>query len=74
MGWALASAGTIFLLLYGVWYLFANVLGFFFDSEVPLIIRMGVGLLAAGAMILFVSITRERWTMWKSERYKEVIR
>ena len=68
-GWLLFSAGLILLLGFGAWqFLFE----FLLDPEVPLIARLGAGGIVAGTIILLVSIGRESWTKYQSERYREV--
>ncbi len=70
-GWLLFSAGLILLLAYGAWELLQ---GFFLDPEPPLVIKLGVGAVLAGVIVLLVSIGREVLTKHRGERYREVNR
>lgn len=47
---------------------------FLLDPEVPLVIRLGVGTLTLGALLLLTNILRERLYRRKTERYDEVVR
>jgi len=71
LGWALMSVGLIIVTLYGAWH-FLN--DFLLDPGPPLVLRIGVGVLLAGIVVLLVSIGRERWLAYKTERYREVDR
>jgi hypothetical protein len=71
IGWILLSLGAIILLSFGVWHYFQD---FLLDSEVPLLIRTGVSVAALGAIVLLVSVLRERLFIRKRERYKEIMR
>jgi hypothetical protein len=68
-GWLLASAGALVLVLYGAYELFKT---FLLNSEVPIVLRGGFGLLVIGVGILLVSIVRERLYARKVERYDKV--
>lgn len=70
-GWLLLSAGLILLLGYAGWQLLTE---FFFNTEAPLIVRLGVGATLGGAVVLLVSIGREVLSKYRSERYREVKR
>lgn len=71
LGWILMSLGLIILASWGAWELLNE---FLLDPEAPLVARVGVGTLAAGAVVLLISIGRERWLAYKTERYREVER
>jgi len=68
-GWFLLSVGLILVCCYAVLELFRS---FFFDPQVPLIVRLGFGISAIGVIILLVSILRERLFARKIERYDKV--
>jgi len=70
-GWLLLSAGLILLTGYAGWALLTD---FFFDPEVPVIARIGVGATVAGVIVLLVSIGREALSKYGVERYREVKR
>ena len=70
-GWLLMSAGLILLLGYFGWTMLNE---FFFDAEVPLVVRLGAGGMVGGMIVLLVSIGREVLTKYGSERYREVKR
>jgi anti-sigma factor RsiW len=70
-GWALLWIGITILSAYGLWALAAE---FLLSSEVPLMARLGVGTLTAGALLLLISIIRDRLRTYGSERYREIER
>jgi len=68
-GWFLLSLGVVLVCCYAVLDLFRD---FFFNPEVPVIVRLGFGVFAVGCIILLVSIARERLFARKIERYDKV--
>ena len=72
LGWILFSLGAIVLLCYGGFKLVEEMVK---DPNVALLVKAGVLALVFGVVILFVSLLRERLTVWKVDRYsKEVTR
>ena len=63
--------GLILVLVYSLFQLLG---AFFHDGSLPLYFRAGVIVLAAGMVILLVSVGRERLKAYKSDRYREVKR
>ena len=75
IGWILASLGAIICLSWAAWEFSQKFVDeFLLNPAEPLILRVGVVALILGGIILFVSILRERLTLRRSERYKEIIR
>ena len=70
IGWVLFSAGAIVVLCYGAFRLIEALLA---DSTVSLVLKVGVCALAFGAVVLFVSLLRERLTVRRSDRYSKEI-
>lgn len=70
-GWVLFSIGAIVLMLYGAWEFGRQ---WWSDDSIPLWARIAGGSLAAGTIILFVSVLRERLFFHKNERYKDIER
>lgn len=70
-GWVLLWIGILVLGGYGLWQLVSE---FLLAADVPLVIRIGVGTLAAGGLTLLVSFFRETLSKYKTERYREVQR
>jgi hypothetical protein len=70
-GWIFFSLGAIIMIIAGAFYL---VKDFFLDPLVSPIIKIGTGGLIIGAIILLVSILRERIFAYNRERYREVQR
>lgn len=68
-GWIFLSIGAIVLLALGVFQFFKNL---FLDPGVSFIVKIGIGFLAFGVIVLLVSILRERVFAYKHERYKEI--
>ena len=71
VGWLLFSVGAIILLAYGAWHF---VQDFVLDSSIPLLVRAGVCAATLGAIVLLVSVFRERLFIRSKERYKEIVR
>ena len=71
VGWLLLWAGITIMAGWGLW-VFGE--GFLLDSEVPLVLRLGLGAFTLGALLLLVNILRERLYRRKTDRYDEVIR
>ncbi len=71
LGWILFSVGAIALLLFGAWE-FARE--WITDPHIPLWVRLAGLSLAAGTIILFVSVIREKLFLHKNERYKDIQR
>jgi len=69
IGWIFFSIGTIILLIFGVYSLIGEMIK---ESDMPLINKIGIGMLIIGGIVLFVSILREQLFARKNERYKEV--
>jgi predicted anti-sigma-YlaC factor YlaD len=71
VGWVLFAAGAAILIGYGLWHFVQALLT---DQSTPLILRVGLGLGAAGLGVLLWSLLRERWIMRKKDPYREVQR
>ena len=70
VGWVLLSAGAIVLLCYGAFKLIEGVVR---DPKVALAVKVGVVALIFGAVVLFVSLLRERLAVRKTDRYSKEI-
>jgi len=71
IGWIFFSIGAIIVLACGCYAIFQN---FFMNPDEPLILKIGIGTLALGAIVLLVSVLRERVFAYRRDRYKEVKR
>ena len=71
IGWILASVGAVVLVSYGIWTAISEVIA---DTTVPWFIKAGTLALVVGAVILFVSVVREKLFIRKTDPYKDVIR
>ncbi len=69
LGWILFSIGAIVLIFAGLFQIMNEL---YADPNVPLFIKISVTALILGAVILFVSFSRERIFAYKRDRYKEV--
>ena len=69
LGWIFVSIGAIILLAYGAFHF---VRDFLQDSQEPLVIKIGVTSAILGAIILFISVLRERLFIRKTDKYKEI--
>ena len=70
LGWILFSAGAIVLLCYGAFVLLEEVIR---DPNVALAVKIGVSALIVGAVVLFVSLLRERLAIRKSDKYSREV-
>lgn len=71
LGWILVSLGAIILLTFGAFQAVESMLA---DQEMPAIVKIGTLLLLGGAVVLFVSVLREKLFTQKSDPYQEVER
>lgn len=71
LAWLLISLGTAVLLAVGG---YRAVSAFFEDQTTPLFMKVAIAAVVLGGAILLVSIAREKWILWKSDKYKEVVR
>ncbi len=72
LGWILLSVGAIIVLCYGAFQLIEEMIK---DPRVAVLLKVGVVALVFGAVILFVSLLRERLAVRKVDKYsKEVER
>ncbi|MBM4176167.1 MAG: hypothetical protein FJ213_08340 [Ignavibacteria bacterium] len=71
IGWIIFSIGAVILITYG---LFKFVEALINDSQLELIVKVGIIAILAGLVILLVSVIREKFTIRKSDKYKEVQR
>lgn len=71
LGWILVSVSAIVLTVWGAWTWVGELLS---DTTMPPLIRWSILALAAGLVILFISVLRERWFLSRGDPYKDVIR
>lgn len=71
IGWIIFSVGAVILITYGL-FKFAETL--INDSQLETIVKIGIIGIIAGIVIIFVSIIREKLTIRKTDKYKEVQR
>jgi len=67
LAYALIGIGAVVLLIWGV-------KEFFIDPEVDLLIRVAVGAVGLGLLVLFGVVLRDRKRSSKNDRFKEVER
>ncbi|PID81007.1 hypothetical protein CSA17_01520 [bacterium DOLJORAL78_65_58] len=70
LGWFLLSIGVV---LVGGWLLL-RLLGTLIRSGMPLFLKGGIFMIAAGVLVLLFSVVRERIYVRSHTRYKDVIR
>lgn len=70
LGWLLLTIGVVFV---GAWGLL-SLLQALLHSGLPLFLKGGIFLIAAGLLVLLVSVVRERIHVRSRTRYKDVIR
>ncbi|MBM4160696.1 MAG: hypothetical protein FJ217_06325 [Ignavibacteria bacterium] len=71
LAWLLISIGAAIFLAVGIYQMVLSLLE---DVATPLYLKIGVGAVALGFAILVVSVLREKWNTWKTDKYKEVKR
>ncbi len=71
IAWILVSIGAIIILAYSVWQAMEQ---FFIDPMEPLSMKIGVGALVLGTIILFVSVLREKIMLRKDDKYRSIKR
>jgi ferric-dicitrate binding protein FerR (iron transport regulator) len=71
LGWVLVSIGAIILLAYAGVHAVRSVL---VDPDMPWPLKAAILAVLFGAIILFISVAREKLFTWKSDRYKEIQR
>jgi len=70
LGWILSSAGAIIVLCYAGFKLIEQVIK---DPSIALLFKIGLMALVFGAVILFVSLLRERLAVRKVDKYSKEI-
>jgi len=70
LGWVLFSVGAIVLLCYGAFKLIEEMVH---DPSVSVVLKVGVIALVFGAVVLFVSLLRERLAVRKADRYSRKV-
>ncbi len=72
LGWLLLAAGATVLAAYGIWTAVEELIA---DTSTPAIIRMAIAATGAGAIILLLSVLREKLFTHRRDPYqKEIIR
>ena len=71
VGWVLLSLGAIVSLSYGLWKAAQEILA---DTTIPGFIKGAILLAIVGAVVLFVSVAREKWIAYRSDPYKDIQR
>ena len=71
VAWLLVSIGVSVLLSWGLWQAILNVLG---DPALPGFVKLAIGLLSVGAVVLFVSVVREKLFVNRHDPYKDIER
>jgi hypothetical protein len=69
IGWILFSLGAAVLLIYGLYSMIESIL---VDVEIVWWMKIAIFSTIAGAVILLVSVIREKVFLHKSERYKDI--
>ena len=70
-GWILFSIGLIVLISTGGFY---AIKGFLMSPDIPLPEKLGLSAFFLGSAILIVSVLREKLTLRKTDKYKDIIR
>jgi ferric-dicitrate binding protein FerR (iron transport regulator) len=71
VGWLLITLSAVVLLSWSAWQ---GIAAMFADSTMPLFLKLAVLGVATGAIILLVSVAREKWFVRRKDPYREVIR
>lgn len=66
---------AFFLIIIGILLLLAvSVKGFFLSDEIPILIRIAVGIIGAGVLILIGVAIKDRMRKAKTDKFKEIER
>ena len=65
LGWLLLGAGVLLLYGYGVY-------DFMTDSSEPIWVRLALGGIGLGLLILFLHVLRQRLIARKTDRYRDI--
>ena len=71
IGWVLISVGAVVMLSYGLWQGVLELMG---DTTVPWYVKGAVLALLVGAVILVVSVAREKFFVHREDPYRNVQR
>jgi hypothetical protein len=71
ISWILISIGAIIVLSYGLWNFVNQLLA---DHNLDPLLKIGILILLIGAIILMISVIREKLIIKKIDKYKEVER
>jgi len=71
LAWILVSLGMLILLGFGTFYLAEVILT---DTSIPALLKYALAFLLFGGTILLLSIAREKFTVNKKDKYKEIQR
>ncbi|MBU2444846.1 MAG: hypothetical protein KJ666_04640 [Bacteroidetes bacterium] len=71
IGWIIFSVGAVILITYGLFKFVETLIS---DSQLETIVKIGIIGVIAGIVIIFVSVIREKLTIRKTDKYKEVQR
>lgn len=71
VAWVLISVGAIVLLSWGLWQFVLSVLS---ELDMPDFIKLAIGVLSVGTVILAVSVVREKLFVNKNDPYKDIER
>ena len=71
IGWILFSIGLIILISTGGFY---AIQGFLANPDIPIPEKIGLSAFFLGSTILIVSVLREKFTLKKTDKYKDIVR
>lgn len=71
IAWILLSIGAIILISWGIWQGIEDVIA---DTGMPLVVKLSIGALTVGLVILLVSVAREKLFVRRSDPYKDIVR
>jgi ferric-dicitrate binding protein FerR (iron transport regulator) len=71
LGWILVSIGAIILLSYAGFHAVESIVT---DPDMPWPLKVAILAVLVGAVILFISVVREKLFTWKTDKYKEIQR
>ena len=71
LGWVLFSVGLIILFATGGFY---AIQGFLMNPDIPVTEKIGLSALFLGCAVLLASVLREKITLRKTDKYKDLVR
>ncbi len=71
IGWLIFTVGIVIIISYGLFKIFESII---VEKEMSIILKVGLFSVIAGMVFLLFSVIREKITLKKIDKYKEIDR